>query len=349
MARLRRERIQIDPYQGNASVWQLAMLMNEARPGGVRVIAPLPQVTAWANHKVEFTQLVCELFGEALVPDSRSAANLAMAAEAIRDLSPETQRLVVKLPDSAGGGGNLVLESDRFCGRNLSEIHAALDDEFRRLTWEGDSPLLVSHWEPDVLSAPSAQLWIPPGEQPPIVEGLFEQCFGDERGMFRGARPAELDPELSREIVDRSFVLASLFQRLGYVGRCSFDLLVVPGTGGQPRLKFLECNGRWGGASMPMSLMNRLFGDWTRQPFVSRNYSRLSLEEVSFGRLLKEVGEELFDVRTGHGRLILLNPAKMQARGGIGALVLGETISSAEAAADEEIPQRLQALAVSRA
>jgi hypothetical protein len=210
------------------------------------------------------------MFGESFIPRSHRAASLAMAAEAVRDLTPRVKQIVIKLPDSAGGGGNLRLSCDRFRNRSLSEVHQALQEEFRNLVWDGKSELLIGEWEPQVLGAPSAQLWIPPGQGPPVVEGLFEQVFGDDRGMFLGARPAELAPDLAREIVDRSWLLARLFQQVGYVGRCSFDLLVVPGAGGQPRLEFLECNGRWGGASMPMSLMNRIFGDWTRQPFVSR-------------------------------------------------------------------------------
>jgi hypothetical protein len=337
------ESLHIDPYQGNASVWQLAALLDEQCPGQVRIVAPLPAITAWANHKVEFTEIVCELFGEALIPRTRSAANLALAAEAIRDLAPEMARIVIKLPDSAGGGGNVLLDCGRFRDRPLNEIHKALQDEFAHLDWHGESELLIGEWEPEVVKAPSAQLWIPPGEEPPVVEGLFEQVFGEQPGMFLGARAAELGPELEREIVDRSWVLARLFQRLGYVGRCSFDLLLLDGHGGG-RLKFLECNGRWGGASMPMSLMNRLFGDWTRQPFVIRNYDELGLERTSFVHLLQELREELFDIRTGHGRLILTNPARMEFRGGIGALILSETPAAAEEWASHDVPKRLQAI-----
>jgi hypothetical protein len=68
---------------------------------------------------------------------------------------------------------------------------------------------------------------------------------------------------------------------------------------------------------------------------VIRNYDEVGLRRVSFVRLLQELGDDLFDLRTGSGRLILHNPAKMQARGGIGAIVLGETWHAAEAAADE--------------
>ena len=96
---------------------------------------------------------------------------------------------------------------------------------------------------------------------------------------------------------------------------------------------------------MPMSLMNGLFGDCQRQPYVARSYDELGLERVSFPRLIQELGEDLFDVRTGHGRVILTNPGRMQARGGIGTLVLGPTWQDAEDAADREVPARLRAIA----
>ena len=70
-------------------------------------------------------------------------------------------------------------------------------------------------------------------------------------------------------MVTRSWLLAVLFQRLGYVGRCSFDLLVVGESLATARAEFLECNGRWGGTSGPMMLMNRLFGDWATRPYAT--------------------------------------------------------------------------------
>jgi hypothetical protein len=35
------------------------------------------------------------------------------------------------------------------------------------------------------------------------------------------------------------------------------------------RIEFLECSGRWGGALLPITLMNRLFGDWQVQPYAA--------------------------------------------------------------------------------
>ena len=77
---------------------------------------------------------------------------------------------------------------------------------------------------------------------------------------------------------------------------------------------------------------------------MARNYDELGLERISFPRLIQELGQDMFDVRTGHGRLILTNPARMQARGGIGTLVLGPTWQEAEDAADRDVPQRLRAI-----
>jgi hypothetical protein len=75
---------------------------------------------------------------------------------------------------------------------------------------------------------------------------------------------------------------------------------------------------------------------------VTRNYDQLGLQQVSFERLVEELKDDLFDLRTGHGHLILTNPSRMEARGGIGALVLGETLPRAEQAATDEVPQRLR-------
>ena len=81
--RWRSTRIRATPGSGN---WRRCWMRQV--PGRVHVVAPLPKITAWANHKCEFIQIVRELFGEALVPCTRSAASLALAAEAVRDLAP---------------------------------------------------------------------------------------------------------------------------------------------------------------------------------------------------------------------------------------------------------------------
>jgi hypothetical protein len=334
-------RLQIDPYKGTKAVWQLARLLRDETALPVSVVAPLPRVAQWANHKRHFADTALQLFGPEHVPCTLHAANFAKAAEMVRRLAPASSKIVLKLPDSVGGGGNLTVPSDRFRGLGLSQIRGELKAMFFGLLWKGESELLVGVWESDALSAPSAQLWVPPDPMPPIVEGLFEQTCADDHGMFVGSRRAELAPPCEQEIVDRCWLLARLFQRLGYVGRCSFDLLLVPKPSGSPQLEFLECNGRWGGVSVPMTLMNRLFGDFARQPFACRDYMDLGLEKTSLNHVLDSLGDTLYDIRSGRGSLILTNPARMQARGGIGVIALGDTWSQAADALGEQVPARL--------
>jgi hypothetical protein len=178
-----------------------------------------------------------------------------------------------------------------------------------------------------VICSPSAQLWIPPEAQGgPIVEGLFSQVCEGPTGIFVGSRPAELPEDITRDIVNRSWLLARLCQRLGYVGRCSFDLILVGSSWDASKLQFIECNGRWGGASAPMTLMNRLFGDWTRRPYVYHVCDARGLDRWSFADLLDLVHENLFDHRTQRGGLVITMPGRMPARSAIDVIALGETV-----------------------
>ena len=52
--------------------------------------------------------------------------------------------------------------------------------------------------------------------------------------------------------------MAVVLQHLGYVGRCSLDAILVGNDETTARLYWVECNGRWGGASIPMTLNQRL-------------------------------------------------------------------------------------------
>lgn len=140
-------------------------------------------------------------------------------------------------------------------------------------------------------------------------------------------------------------MLASLFQRLGYVGRCSFDMILVGDGVHNCRLEMIECNGRWGGTSLPMTLMNRIFGDWSRQPYAVRIAHDIpDLNRVTFAALMNGFGEAVFDQRTGTGNLIFIDPGRMTSRSGIEALVLGETWEKAACAADH-IPDRIRQFA----
>ena len=52
--------------------------------------------------------------------------------------------------------------------------------------------------------------------------------------------------------------MATVLQHLGYIGRCSLDAIVVGSDQASARHYWVECNGRWGGASIPLTLNRRL-------------------------------------------------------------------------------------------
>jgi hypothetical protein len=321
----------VHPHIGTLPVWELAALISEESGRPIKVIAPPPQIASWANNKVAFADVVRRLFGEALLPRTMSACNYALLADRVKCLAGESSSIGVKLPDSAGGDGILVLDSAHFVGQSLSQVRSRLKQLLAPIHWSGESELLVDNWESDTVCSPSVQLWIPPEPQaPPIVEGMFVQAFAPHTSEFVGSRPAEFPAALSREIVNRCWLLARLFQRLGYIGRCSFDLILVGPTLEACRIELVECNGRWGGTSIPMTLMNRIFGDWSSQPYASGVCLSDELKGLTFRELVQLLGDDLFDRRRRTGRFILAVPGRL-ARSGIDVIGLG---SNAEGAWD---------------
>ncbi len=333
----------IHPHMGTQPVWQLAAFLQESARRPVKVIAPPPAVAELANDKLRFSDLVRRSLGDRFLPPTREAANLNTLTRLVRDLAGSRRKLVIKLPDSVGGGGNVVLSSDRVRGRSLAGIRTILKRLTKDLDWEGQCKLLVGGWETDIVSTPSAQLWIPPlAERPPVVEGLFAQLIEGAEGIFVGNKPAALPDALSQEIVDHCTLLGLVLQRLGYVGRCSFDLILVGTDPADCRIEFIECNGRWGGTSIPMTLMNRLLGDWTRCPYAVRVCYAEGLDCLNFLDVLDFFVSELFDIRTGQGRLVFLTPGHMKTASSVTALAMGATWEEAQTFIDEELPELLR-------
>ncbi len=336
----------IHPHMGNFRVWATALLFRRASGCPLVVIAPPPGLTRAVNDKVWFAKTVARLLGDRLIPRTAEAWSFSTLAHVVRQMSRHSHKIVVKVPDSAGGAGNLVLPANQFHGMRLGKIRATLRDCLRGIPWYGEQRLLVGAWETDVLSAPSAQLWIPPrAEGPPVVEGLYEQVLEGSVGFFVGSKPAEFSTAISQYLVDQSWLLALLFQRLGYIGRCSFDMLLVGEELETAQLKFVECNGRWGGTSGPMTLMNRIFRDWTTVPYATQEFTIDGLETQQFNQLLDYFDAQLFDARTGRGSLILYNPGALQARPGIDVIAIGDTWEHATELLHRELPSQLRVLA----
>jgi hypothetical protein len=90
-------------------------------------------------------------------------------------------------------------------------------------------------------------------------------------------------------------------------------------------IKFIECNGRWGGTSLPMTLMNRIFGDWRNQSFETRMIKIHRLSELDFPTVVRSLGDSVYDRRKMTGDLIFLNPRRMLLRDEMVLLILKRT------------------------
>jgi hypothetical protein len=264
---------------------------------------------------------------------------------AAQRLSEDSERIVVKIPDSAGGSGNQVVRASELRGLELGQVRRRLKRIMAELGWWKGEPVLVSAWESHVLSSPSAQLWIPPvSDGEPVVEGLYEQLLEGRQGQFVGSRPAHLPPLLAQEITDQSWLLGRLFQMLGYIGRCSFDMLLIGRSMGSCRIAFVECNGRWGGTSGPMTLMNRLFSRWSAQPYASKACFVPGVTRFDYADVLEHFSDDLYDARTGEGRLIFFNPGGLKTPHGVDLIALGEDWGHASDVVEREFMVRLRGM-----
>ena len=242
----------IHPYMSIEPVWELAGRIRHETGNIVTVIGPPPPITELANDKALFSEVVGVVLGEDWLVDTRMTTNPAGLASHLLELA-ETHRLIaLKRARCASGMGNLVLEAAVLAGRSASSVEKDVRSFLDRTQWDGKETVLAVGWEQTNVT-PSTQLWLPPvGMGTPRLEGIYEQILTPGTSVFMGSRLSTLSTALNQRIGDASLEIATAFQDLGYVGRCSFDLLVVGDPEGDCRVRFVECNGRWGGTSIPM-------------------------------------------------------------------------------------------------
>ncbi|MBI3924851.1 MAG: hypothetical protein HY319_04860 [Armatimonadetes bacterium] len=256
--------LNLKPYMGTPSVWELASALGARARVPIYVAAPPASLALRVNDKTWFSRCSQELLGPHSIPPSRPACGLAELARHVRTLSRAGSHLVVKLPSSAASAGNLVLDCRALHDLSPGDLFHFLEATLSEGPLAGRFPVLVSIWESPVLASPSVQLWIPL-EGEPVVEGVFSQDLSPRLARFLGARPAVLPGNTAFRLAAEASLLATCFQELGYFGRCSFDAILVGRDPSRCDLHWVECNGRWGGTSLPMTLANRLLGDWRKR------------------------------------------------------------------------------------
>ena len=271
----------IHPYMSIEDVWELGDRLATESGCAVTVLGPPPPVTWIANDKALFTALVELVLGPGFTPETHEADDTERLADFLRDMSGRHDAVGVKRTRCASSMGNLVLDAVPLREQSPAAVQATVNAFLQRTDWAGDEPVLAVAWEHSS-SSPSTQWWIPPGEiGPPQLDGIYEQILEGDRKMFVGSQPSGLPPAVNRTIGQISGRVAAALQSLGYVGRCSFDHLVLGDPNGDFTIRFTECNGRWGGTSTPMHLVDRVVTG-PRPPYRAQDFQHDRLTDLSF-------------------------------------------------------------------
>ena len=239
-------------------MWTLAGRVAAAAAVPVAVLGPPPPVTWIANDKALFGELVELVLGPGWIPETRAATTVPGCVDLLHELAPRCTRVGLKRTRCASGTGNLVLDAAQIRAQAPAATATVVRGFLARTEWRAPEPVLAVAWE-TATSSPSTQWWIPAataGE--PRLDGVYEQILSGAGQLFVGSRPSTLPAAVNRALADAGRRVAAALQALGYVGRCSFDHLVLGDPHAEFTLRFTECNGRWGGTSTPMHLVDRV-------------------------------------------------------------------------------------------
>ncbi len=337
-------------YMGTGHVWKLAGRIADAARRPVRVLAAPPRLTRRVNDKSWFSERLVEVLGPRAAPPSTAVYSFSRLTAQVSKFARRHETVAVKLRDSASSTGNLVFDSAILRRSSLGWVYALLRARLAELRWDERFPLVVTAWEGPVLASPSAQLWIPaPRDGGPVVEGVFDQTILGQTAAFGGAAPSALPPAWQARVATEAVKLGTLLQALGYFGRCSFDAILIGRDSEPAELHWVECNGRWGGVSIPMTLTNRLAGDWIRLPPVIIENDRLYGRRRSLQDILFELRDVLYR-RDGHPHgLVVLSPGRLTAGTGYEAMVLEATAAEGRARAESLANKLLAAIGAGEA
>ena len=330
----------IHPYLATDEVWTLAGRVAAAAAVPVAVLGPPPPVTWIANDKALFAELVELVLGPGWIPETRAATTVRGCVDLLHELAPRCTRVGLKRTRCASGTGNLVLDAAQVRAQAPAATAAVVRGFLARTEWRTPEPVLVVAWE-TAASSPSTQWWVPAaagGE--PRLDGIYEQILAGAGQLFVGSRPSALPDLVNRALADASRRVAGALQALGYVGRCSFDHLVLGDPVAEFTVRFTECNGRWGGTSTPMHLVDRVVSG-PRPRYRGQDFVHERLQGLGFGEVIERVGRHAFDADAQTGRYIFYNIGPLAEHGKLDVIALGETQAEAEEALLADLPSLL--------
>jgi hypothetical protein len=318
--------LNVMPYMSTGGVWSLAARIAERAGVRVCVTAPPPRLTRRVNDKLWFSQRVTEIFDKGAQPPSHAVFGLAALAARLANLARHHAAVAVKITDSASSVGNLVLVARDIASLSIEALRDKVRDLLVQAGWRGVYPLMVMGWEYPVIASPSVQLWIPNRDSGDcIVEGIFDQMVTGTGRTFCGAEATHLSEGWQRRIAREAALLGTLFQELGYFGRCSFDAILVGKDGASAQLHWIECNGRWGGTSIPLTLANRLLGDWRRGCPIIIDCCTLHGPRWKFADFLDAIKGNIFVPPLRGSGAVVLSPGRIEQGTGFSVMILGET------------------------
>jgi hypothetical protein len=330
----------IHPFMGIEAAWTLGRRLAAEAGAEVSVVAPPPPATWIANDKALFGEVVELTLGDGWLVETHRAAEIAALAGHLLRLAEYHRRVALKRLRCASAMGNAVFEAAALTAAGAAGVEALVSEFLARTEWNGYEEVLAVAWEETDIS-PSTQMWVPPaGAGLPRLDGIYEQILKGEQKVFIGSRPSGLPSAVNDELAAASLEVATALQALGYVGRCSFDFVVVGDPESDCQLRFTECNGRWGGTSTPMALLDRLVGP-PRPPCRAQDVVHPRLVGASFADLVEQVGEEVFDGGTGRGRFVFYNTGPLADFGKIDVIAIGSSREEADAALEEDLPRLL--------
>ncbi len=327
----------IFPYMGNEDTWALAAKLHDAAGVDVRVIAPPPVATWVANDKAALSAVVRETLGDAFLVETVAGTEVERLAAALVDIASRHDRVGLKRTRCASAMGNRVYESSvvrAMTGAQQIDLVRGFLAETECV--DGEEILAVAWWATDC--SPSTQLTIP-AEGAPVVDGVYEQILAGDTRVFVGSRPSGLGAAIDGALAKASVAVAERFQAMGYVGRCSFDFL-VDAPDGDFSIAFTECNGRWGGTSTPMHMVDRLVGR-PRPEYRAQDVVHPKLVGADFNAIVEAIGEDLFDAETKRGRFVLYNVGPLAGSGKLDVIALGDSAAHADELMLERLPKLL--------
>jgi hypothetical protein len=332
-------RVAVDPFMAIEAVWQLASRLDE-RGADVAVRGP-PLPSLWiANDKRNLSEMCERLFEDRRTVDSHVAAEPGEMADRLLELADPYPRVGLKRPRSASAMGNKVFASDDLLEAGREEVRRRVRRFLESTNWPEGREVLLVRWI-DATISPSTQCWVPPhGEGRPYVDGIYEQMLVGGEGVFAGSRPSPLPLRVHEKLAETSLALLTVYQRLGYVGRCSFDFVVTGDPEGDFGVRVVDCNGRWGGTSLPMQLVDRVVPG-ERPPYRAQDFVDSSLEGAEFIDILEACDDHLFRAETGAGRFIFYNPGPLREHGKFDVISMGRTQEEAAEGIERLLPDLL--------